>query len=143
MGPDLVYRFSSRAASTTLQVKSLSPIALAYVGDAVYELYIRTQLLWPPQRPQAYHNAVVGQVRAEQQAAYLGQLQPFLSELEQDMVRRGRNAAPKRQRRVNADLYQQATSFETLIGYLYLTDQPRLFELLGQLGITPHSAGVI
>ncbi|MEM9904564.1 MAG: ribonuclease III domain-containing protein, partial [Cyanobacteria bacterium P01_D01_bin.44] len=102
----------------SLQIKSLSPIALAYVGDAVYELYIRTHLLWPPQRPQAYHDAVVTQVRAEQQATSLERLQPHLSEIEQDIVRKGRNAVPKRQRRVKADTYQRATSFETLIGYL-------------------------
>ncbi|MEM8805534.1 MAG: ribonuclease III domain-containing protein [Cyanobacteria bacterium P01_G01_bin.38] len=117
----------------SLQIQSLSPIALAYVGDAVYELYIRTQLLWPPQRPQAYHDAVVTQVRAEQQATSLERLQPYLNEIEQAMVRKGRNAAPKRQRRVRADTYQRATSFETLIGYLYLTDPSRLFELLNQL----------
>ncbi|MEO1400477.1 MAG: ribonuclease III domain-containing protein [Cyanobacteria bacterium J06635_1] len=121
-------------AGSTRQVQSLSPIALAYVGDAVYELYIRTQLLCPPQRPQAYHDAVVTQVRAEQQAVSLDKLQPYLNEIEQTMVRKGRNAAPKRQRRVKADTYRRATGFETLIGYLYLTDQSRLFELLNKLG---------
>ncbi|NEP16965.1 MAG: Mini-ribonuclease 3 [Leptolyngbya sp. SIO4C1] len=117
------------------QVQSLSPTALAYVGDAVYELYIRTQFLWPPQRLQRYHSAVVSQVRAEQQADYLAQLSPQLTAAEQEMVRRGRNAAPRRQRRVSADVYQQATSFEALVGYLYLTNQPRLLELLSLLAL--------
>jgi ribonuclease III family protein len=116
-----------------LAPQSLSPIALAYIGDAVYELYVRNRLLWPPQRIQTYHQAVVEQVRAEQQAQYLAQLIPHLTAPEAEIVRRGRNASVKRHRRVNPDIYQQATSFETLIGYLYLSDQPRLFELLGMV----------
>jgi ribonuclease III family protein len=116
--------------SPDLSPQSLSPIALAYIGDAVYELYVRSHLLWPPQRIQTYHQAVVAQVRAEQQAQYLAQLTPYLTENEADIVRRGRNASVKRHRRVNADIYQQATSFETLVGYLYLSDQARLLELL-------------
>ena len=55
----------------------LSPASLAYLGDAVYELYIRTYYLLPPQRLGDYHAQVVGKVRAEQQALDLAQLQPL------------------------------------------------------------------
>ena len=96
------------------------------------------QLLWPPLSSKAYHDAVVAQVRAEQQASYIHQLHSQLTSAEQDWVRRGRNAAPRRSRRASA--YQQATEFETLLGYLYLTDIGRLTQLLAGLDIQPGPA---
>lgn len=114
-------------------IQRLSPNALAYIGDAVYELYVRQTLLFPPKRPRLYHKIVVAQVRAEQQATYLEQLYPELTDAEKDIVRRGRNAASGRPSRHNFDTYQRASGLETLIGYLHLTDPPRLHELLEQL----------
>ncbi|XQQ05670.1 MAG: Mini-ribonuclease 3 [Leptolyngbya sp. IPPAS B-1204] len=116
-----------------IQIQQLSPAALAYIGDAVYELYVRTHYLLPPKKLHTYHEQVVAQVRAESQARHLQSLQPHLTEAESDLIRRGRNAASKRQKRVNAEIYQQATGLETLLGYLYLCDPERLVELLGQL----------
>ena len=113
----------------------ISPTALAYLGDAVYELYIRTLYLLPPQRPESYHRSVVAQVRAETQAELLRSLTPHLNSDESEVVRRGRNAATKRSKRVDSHTYQQATSFETLIGYLYLCNLQRLYELLGKLDL--------
>jgi ribonuclease III family protein len=118
---------------TSAQVQLLSPSVLAYVGDVVYELYIRTYYLMPPRRLQTYHNQVVAQVRAESQALHLRSLEPYLTPPEQEILRRGRNAASKGPKRVAPEIYQQATSLETLIGYLYLTDPKRLVELLSQL----------
>lgn len=112
------------------QVQTLSPAALAYLGDAVYELYVRQLYLFPPRRPAMYHQLVVAQVRAEQQANCLQVLQPSLTEEEKDVVRRGRNAASSRSSRHNLETYRQATGLETLVGYLYLTDLPRLYQLL-------------
>jgi ribonuclease-3 family protein len=117
-------------------LQALSPVALAYVGDAVFELFVRRALLTPPKRIGTYHRQVVNQVRAEQQAHYLQQLLPLLTEAEQDILRRGRNASPKGPKRLDGQTYQQATSFEALIGYLYLTNLNRLVELLGQLDMT-------
>ncbi|WNZ26678.1 Mini-ribonuclease 3 [Leptolyngbya sp. NK1-12] len=116
-----------------VQIQQLSPAALAYIGDAVYELYVRTHYLLPPKKLHTYHEQVVAQVRAESQARHLQSLQPHLTEAESDLIRRGRNAASKRQKRVDAEIYQQATGLETLLGYLYLCDPERLVELLGQL----------
>jgi ribonuclease-3 family protein len=115
------------------KIQRLSPAALAYLGDAVYELYIRTYYLMPPQRLQAYHKEVVAQVRAEAQAQYLQMLQPYLTQAEQDVVRRGRNAAHRVPKRLAPEIYQQATSLETLLGYLYVTDPPRLAQLFAYL----------
>ncbi len=115
------------------QIQRLSPAALAYLGDGVYELYIRHHHLFPPKRLETYHQQVVAQVRAESQAQHLQTLEPHLTDLEREMLRRGRNAAAGRPRRLDAAVYQQATSLEALIGYLYLTDPQRLIELLSYL----------
>ncbi|MEH2372639.1 Mini-ribonuclease 3 [Nostoc sp.] len=112
------------------QVQKISPSALAYLGDAIYELYVRIFYLVPLQRSGIYHRLVVEQVRAETQALHLRSLIPHLRDTELEIVRRGRNAATGRPKRLNPEIYQQATSLETLIGYLYLTDYQRLTELL-------------
>ncbi|MEH2248748.1 Mini-ribonuclease 3 [Nostoc sp.] len=117
------------------QVQQISPNALAYLGDAIYELYVRIFYLLPLQRSGIYHRLVVGQVRAETQALHLRSLIPHLRDTELEIVRRGRNAATGRPKRLNPEIYQQATSLETLIGYLYLTDYQRLTELLQILHI--------
>lgn len=114
-------------------IQRLPPAALAYVGDAVYELCVRTYYLMPPKRIQAYHEQVVSQVRAERQAQILRSLEPHLTPSECEILRRGRNAASKGPKRIAPGIYQQATSLETLLGYLYLADPPRLNDLLTQL----------
>jgi ribonuclease III family protein len=115
------------------RVPQLSPAALAYLGDAVYELHVRTRFLLPPKRSHVYHQQVVAQVRAEAQSSHLQLLLPQLTSAELDVTRRGRNAANGRPRRLDPEVYQQATSFETLIGYLYVTNPLRLSELLALL----------
>jgi ribonuclease-3 family protein len=123
---------------TTAQLQQISPTALAYLGDAVYELYVRNYYLLPPKRSQTYHRLVVAQVRAETQAMHLRSLTPHLNSTELEIVRRGRNAATGRPRRVDPEIYQQATGLETLIGYLYLTDGQRLSQLLQQIKVEPN-----
>lgn len=115
------------------RVGQLSPVSLAYLGDAVYELYIRARYLWPPKRIADYHDRVVARVRAEQQAEDLARLDPYLTDSERAILRRGRNAATGKPRRLSARVYQQATGLETLIGYLYLQDPARLQDLLEKL----------
>ena len=123
---------------TAAQLQQLSPTALAYLGDAVYELYIRSYYLHPPKRSQTYHRLVVAQVRAETQAVHLLSLTPHLNHTELEIVRRGRNAATGRSKRIEPEVYQQATSLETLMGYLYLTDRERLHQLLQVLKLEPN-----
>ena len=117
------------------QIQQVSPAALAYIGDAVYELYIRTNYLLPPKTAYAYHQLVVAQVRAESQALQLECLRDCLTPTELEIVRRGRNAANRPPKRVDAEIYGRATSLETLIGYLYLTNFPRLSQLLQKLNL--------
>lgn len=113
----------------------LSLSSLAYLGDAVYELYVRTQFLWPPKRVSDYHDQVVATVRAESQAESLKLLEPYLTETEKDILRRGRNAASGCPRRLSPKIYQKATSLETLLGHLYVNDPTRLQELLKYLNL--------
>ena len=117
------------------QLNRLSPVALAYIGDAVYELFVRTQLLFPPKRIADYHSQVVAQVRAEAQAAHLQDLEPCLTIIEKDVLRRGRNSVANKPRRLSLKIYQQASSFETLIGYLYIKNPQRLQNLLTKLNL--------
>lgn len=124
-------QFNHLRTVTTPELQRLSPAALAYLGDGVYELYVRSRYLLP-QRAQNYHRRVVAQVRAESQALQLARILPYLTPKELDMVRRGRNAVKKCPKRLAPEIYQQATSLETLIGYLYLQDMNRLMELFGK-----------
>jgi ribonuclease-3 family protein len=126
-------RINLSIADNFSKIEQLSPVALAYIGDAVYELYIRTRYLMPPTRVSDYHSRVVAQVRAETQAAYVEMLQPHFTASEKEILRRGRNAAGGKPRRLSKKIYQQASSLETLIGYLYLSDPQRLTELLTKL----------
>ncbi len=112
----------------------LSSLALAYVGDAVYDQYVRTALVrdYPQLNAHALHMKASRIVCAGGQARTLLAIMDFLSEEEQQIYKRGRNAnsssVPK-----NADVveYRIATGFETVLGYLHLAgDTERLNEIL-------------
>lgn len=111
----------------------LPPLTLAYVGDAVYELFVREHLLAAGYaRVGDLHKRAVRFVRASAQARALTELLPDLTPAEQDIVRRARNAkghaAPKGSDPVE---YAAATSFEALVGYLHLGgEQERLQAIL-------------
>lgn len=130
---------ASSIAIDPAQIGRLSPIALAYIGDAVFELYVRTRFLMPPKRMADYHSQVVTQVRAESQAVHLATLLPYLSESEKEILRRGRNACIAKPRRLSRHIYKQASGLETLIGYLHLSDPQRLLQLLAKLDLNSTS----
>ncbi len=115
------------------EVNLMSPLVWAYVGDAVYELYIRTYLTSTTKlNPHKLHIESIKYVKAASQAHILETLMPELSEEEQNIVRRARNTQnhhlPKN---ANVTEYMYSTAFEGLIGYLYLTGQNnRLEEIL-------------
>lgn len=129
------------------QLRRLSPNALAYLGDAIYELHVRQLYLYPPQRIEQYHKQVVQRVRGSSQAQTLLALQPHLTPAELDLVRRGQNGSGKPPRNLTPTEYRQASGFETLIGYLYLSDPHRLQEILAltdamaQDGVQPAEPG--
>ncbi|MDI9484836.1 MAG: ribonuclease III domain-containing protein [Bacillota bacterium] len=122
-----------------LNPRELSPLVLAYVGDAVYELYIRTKLAAYPAKMQKLHRMAVQYVQASRQAEIVHAWEPQLTEEEKTIVRRGRNAKSGMGRGDVVE-YRYSTGLEALIGYLYLTGQrQRLAELLGTIDPTQDS----
>lgn len=122
-------------AELPLPPEQYSPLTLAYLGDCVYELYVRSRLLAKGNLPiKTLHKSAVKYVRAAAQAEFFCKIEDKLSEKEKEVYKRGRNAKshpPK-----NADMmdYKMATGVETLIGYLYLKgEDARLAELLSEL----------
>jgi ribonuclease-3 family protein len=111
----------------------MSAQALAYVGDAVYELYIRGKLVSMGIRsPRKLHSAKVKYARASGQRIVFESIQPTLNEAEARVASRGRNmkssSIPKNAEPAD---YSYATAFEALIGYLYLkNNKERLMEIL-------------
>lgn len=101
-----------------VDVRTVSPLALAFVGDGVYEMMVRERLVCLANRPpRELHREAVKLVRAEAQAEAMERLMPILTEKEQAVYKRGRNAHTAR----NSDDYHRATGLETLFGYLYLS----------------------
>lgn len=108
-----------------VDVRAYSPLTLAYVGDAVYEVVIRTVIAERANRAaNELHKRAVKYVQAGAQAAIINALQEILTEEEQAVFKRGRNAKSNTSAK-NASItdYRKATGFEALIGFLYLTDQ--------------------
>ena len=100
-----------------VDLHTLSPLALAFVGDGVYSLMVRERLLSEANRPvNDLHRMAVAQVRAEAQSAAMERLLPLLTEEEEAVFKRGRNAHTARS---GAD-YHRSTGLEALFGYLYL-----------------------
>ena len=122
-----------KRAKSPEEINMLSPLTWAYIGDCIYELYIRTDLVNKTKlKPHKLHIETIKYVKAKAQADILKKIENKLTEKELDIVRRARNAEnhhlPK-----NADPadYMYSTAFEGLIGYLFLTKQDeRLKEIL-------------
>ncbi|EEF34976.1 RNA binding protein, putative [Ricinus communis] len=118
---------------------------LAYIGDSIYELYARRHFLFPPLSIEEYNDRVMSVVRCEAQDALLHKLlnDNFLSKEERDVLRWGKNIASAKTRtkkRAGAAVYNRASSLETLVGYLYLTDVTRLEEVMLKLGFSVDSS---
>lgn len=116
-----------------IDVMNLHPLVLAYIGDAVYEVYVRTMLVTNKKtNVNMLHKMSVKYVKAKAQSDIIHKISELLTQEEQDIVRRGRNAksatVPK-----HAEIsdYRYSTGFEALIGYLYLLNNTeRLMEIL-------------
>ncbi|KAK7325121.1 hypothetical protein VNO77_29213 [Canavalia gladiata] len=118
---------------------------LAYIGDCIYELYARRHFLFPPLSIEEYNDRVMAVVRCEAQDALLQKLldSNFLSDQERDVLRWGKNigsSKTKTKKRAGAAVYSRASSLETLVGYLYLTNVNRLEKLMLELGFSVDSS---
>ena len=115
--------------------REYSPLALAYLGDAAYELAIRGMVMNRGNvQVNKMHKKTASLVKAQAQAAFYRLIEESLTEEEKAVYRRGRNAKPASVAK-NATVhdYRMATGFEARIGYLYLTEQfARMSELLGE-----------
>lgn len=111
----------------------INPLVLAYIGDAVYEVYIRQYVISHlNHRPIHLHQTATKYVSAKAQSKLLEALMPMLSDEEKDIVKRGRNAKSGTTAK-NAEVleYRHSTAFECLIGYLYYTQSfSRLKEIM-------------
>ncbi len=118
------------------EVELMSPLTWAYIGDCVYELYVRTKLINETNlKPHKLHIESIKYVKAKAQAEFLNNIYESLTEEEKNIVRRARNTQnhhlPKNS---NVQEYMYSTAFEALIGYLYLTKNSKrlneIFEIL-------------
>ena len=110
---------------TIEEVNQMSPLTWAYIGDNVFELYIRTNLVNTTKlKPHELHIKSIKYVKAQAQAEFLNKIEENLTDEEKEIVRRGRNTQNHHKAK-NATFqeYMYATAFEALIGYLYLTKQ--------------------
>ena len=125
---DFIERTKSEA-----EINTLSPLTWAYVGDSVYELFIRMYLVNTTKlKPHKLHIEAIKYVKAKAQADILQKIDKALTDKEKEIVKRGRNAEnhhlPKN---ATVQEYMHSTGFEALIGYLYLTKQDeRLQDIL-------------
>jgi len=102
----------------------------AYIGDAVWELFIREKVIDKTQKQETLHKLSTKYVCAKKQAEIIENLIDFLKEDELEIQKRGRNLKITINKRNNPAVHALATSFETLIGYLYLNNKERLEEIL-------------
>ena len=125
-------------------LRTYSPLTLAYIGDGVYELIVRTVLVKRGNCPvNRLHKQASSLVKAASQSAMMEVLEPMLTEEEAGVYRRGRNAhSPTMATHAPMSDYRRATGFEALIGYLYLKeDFTRMTELV-HAGLTAQEQAI-
>lgn len=116
-----------------VDIRTYSPLALAYIGDGIYDLVIRSIVVGKGNTKAAnLHRETSRMVKAQAQAEMIEILLPYLTQEEADIYRRGRNAkSPTMAKNATMSDYRKATGFEALMGYLYLKDEfERLIELV-------------
>ena len=121
-----------------IKLITMSPLVLAYLGDTVYESYIREHLIRQNinRKVNNLHKLAIQYSKAKAQATIIHELEDELTEEEMKIFKRGRNqkshTAPK-----NADIidYKYATGFEAWIGYLYLSEDKERLEYIVKKGI--------
>lgn len=132
-GVNLLKKIKEAFAVKEMDIRSYSPLTFAYVGDAVYDLIIRTVAVGRANKAvSALHKKTSSIVKAKTQSDIIEVMLPHLTEEEREIYKRGRNAKPHTMAK-NASVsdYRRATGFEALIGYLYLDGKfDRILELV-------------
>lgn len=112
------------------EIKTLSPLVTAYIGDAYFHLYVRTRLLTVTRRINKLHDLSAEIVSATAQADAYGKIESQLTEVEREIFKRGRNAKSHAPRSSTVAEYHASTGFESLLGELYLRKN---FERLNEI----------
>lgn len=122
----------ARARMGSIDPRTRNPLQMAYVGDTIHDLYVRSLLLARGLSVGAMHRQAVRLVSAAAQARMLHAIEPMLTQEEADIARRGRNAQAKHAAPKHADPadYARATGLEALWGYLYITGQSERLDAL-------------
>ena len=134
---NLKEKFMDEFSLEEQDIRTYSPLTLAYIGDAIFELVVRTVLVDRKNtQPEKLHKAATKIVKAETQALMIEKLKENLTEEELAVYKRGRNAkAVTRAKNATMSEYRRATGFEALMGYLYLKGEiERMTELI-HLGV--------
>ena len=105
-------------------------LELAYLGDTIYDLYVRTRLVQRGGKMKQLHNQAVGVVCNHGQSEALRSIEDELTEEEQDVLRRARNCKQHPPRNADPAEYHRATALEALIGYLYVKGQGERLDML-------------
>lgn len=101
-------------------IKTLSPLVLAHIGDAYFHLYVRTRLLQVTHNITRLHDLSAEIVSAAAQAKIYHAIENFLTDEERDIFKRGRNAKSHAPRKATVTEYHASTGFEALLGELFL-----------------------
>ena len=120
-------------ALSEIDIRTYSPLVLAYIGDGIYELMVRTVLVGQGNRQAStLHKKASSYVKASTQSAMILAVQEELTEEEHQVYKRGRNAKTVTMaKHESMHDYRHATGFEALMGYLYLTNQSkRMIDLI-------------
>lgn len=126
---------------TETEAKLVNPVTLAFLGDAVYSLYVREKLVRAGGGKAAdFQRAAAKIVSAKGQSEFLGAIEESLTEEEAEIFRRGRNAKKyAKAKHASVAEYNRSTGFEAVVGYLYLLGRKeRLEELFAKSGDEPY-----
>lgn len=113
-------------------------LELAFMGDTIFDLYVRRCIVRRGGKVQNMHRQAVSLVCNRAQSEALNRIEGLLTETEQGVVRRARNAHQNPPRNANPADYHRATSIEALMGYLYLTGQQARLDELMQKALPPE-----
>lgn len=127
-----IIMFSFQSPADKDRVRQMNPVVLAFVGDAVYTLFVRERLALSHQYKTGELDRRTAEiVSAHGQSEKLEKILPRLTEEEEEIFRRGRNAKkPTKSKNASVGEYVRSTGFEALLGYLYLTGQTERLEEL-------------
>lgn len=130
---------------TKKELQGYSSLGLAYIGDCIYELVIRTMIVTQGNdKANHYHRKTINYVNAAAQTEMMEKIKPVLTDEEKAVFRRGKNAkTPSPAKNQSIHDYHIATGFEALMGYLYLSGQMERLEELIRIGLNNKTEDTI